>query len=628
MNETLKGSPFIKHRFLLYITRGGPYLIFLFAALFFLRDTPAWFLSENLGAGDWDAQTFYLEAARLTLLEYGQAPLWNPWYVGGLPVLENPQSKFFSPTFLIALFTKAPRALQFSIVFYYLLGFLSACYLFISVLGVRTGPALLGSGVFLYSSYLPLHLYAGHVTFIGYTLVPLALAAAIRAIQAREEKAKFFTSAVLLPVLISALVLSIIYAEGYHIALYLLPAGLGAALLYGLQNRSFGPLWIFLSVFCIFALFSAYRLLPQFEFFLTSGAGFFKDSSYLSLQGLWEIFTLATDNPLAIRRPEQAYFWWEYGAYIGVLPVYTLLAFSVFSRKQDWPLPLLIIGVLTFMAGHFAVFAPVKLLSQIPLYAHIRCYARLGFLVLFMGGIWLALLADRFLTYLAGRRELKGRLAALGFALIWLLTLATLYEMNKKNTPIFRKIFTLSPPVAREGREVRTPSPEKKKVPEEFRTISALKPYGANSAMYPALQKNYSTRDGYEILRSNRKLPALGEATYKGEAWLERGGDSNEVRADVWSPHKLEFRLKLKQPAILRINRNYYPGWRVNSPYKIESEKGLMLIRLKAGESLLRIKYSRPFYQTLLWVCLILQIGAIVFILYVYLPVSSRMSSL
>jgi hypothetical protein len=45
----------------------------------------------NLGFGDWDLFLGKIEAARRTVLLYGQFPWWDPWSRGGFPLAANPQ---------------------------------------------------------------------------------------------------------------------------------------------------------------------------------------------------------------------------------------------------------------------------------------------------------------------------------------------------------------------------------------------------------------------------------------------------------------------------------------------------------------------------------------------------------
>src|SRR5687768_13747541 len=61
--------------------RYAPYTLYALLALFF-----CWPLFEQplgLGANDWDQHLFYYGAVLKNIVEYGQAPFWNPWYCGG-----------------------------------------------------------------------------------------------------------------------------------------------------------------------------------------------------------------------------------------------------------------------------------------------------------------------------------------------------------------------------------------------------------------------------------------------------------------------------------------------------------------------------------------------------------------
>ena len=60
-------------------------------------------LWDRWGSRDWDQHLFFHEAPRKTIVEYGQIPLWNPYYCGGTILLGNPQSRCLAPTFPLVL---------------------------------------------------------------------------------------------------------------------------------------------------------------------------------------------------------------------------------------------------------------------------------------------------------------------------------------------------------------------------------------------------------------------------------------------------------------------------------------------------------------------------------------------
>ena len=77
--------------------RYAPYALYALLALFF-----CWPLFEQplgLGANDWDQHLFYYGAVLKNVVEYGQAPFWNPWYCGGNVLWQNPQIALLSPVY-------------------------------------------------------------------------------------------------------------------------------------------------------------------------------------------------------------------------------------------------------------------------------------------------------------------------------------------------------------------------------------------------------------------------------------------------------------------------------------------------------------------------------------------------
>ena len=51
-----------------------------------------------IGIGDWDYHQSWALAARKSIVEYGQLPMWNPWHCGGMDFLENPLARVYSPS--------------------------------------------------------------------------------------------------------------------------------------------------------------------------------------------------------------------------------------------------------------------------------------------------------------------------------------------------------------------------------------------------------------------------------------------------------------------------------------------------------------------------------------------------
>lgn len=76
------------------------------------------------GVSDWDQHLFYLESPIRVLKTYGQLPLWNPWYQGGMVLFQNPQVILLTPFTLLLLFLDTPEAIKVSIVLHYVIALL------------------------------------------------------------------------------------------------------------------------------------------------------------------------------------------------------------------------------------------------------------------------------------------------------------------------------------------------------------------------------------------------------------------------------------------------------------------------------------------------------------------------
>jgi hypothetical protein len=60
-------------------------------------------LAQSSEQNDWDFESQLNWAPYYTVAHFHQFPLWNPWKCGGMPMLGNPQSRFYSPFFIFYL---------------------------------------------------------------------------------------------------------------------------------------------------------------------------------------------------------------------------------------------------------------------------------------------------------------------------------------------------------------------------------------------------------------------------------------------------------------------------------------------------------------------------------------------
>jgi hypothetical protein len=74
------------------------------------------------GRYDWHLFFFHAYSRYRSVVEFGEPPLWNPWYIGGFPMVGNPQAASFNPFFLLDLRLGLIAAIRLKIVAHYAIG--------------------------------------------------------------------------------------------------------------------------------------------------------------------------------------------------------------------------------------------------------------------------------------------------------------------------------------------------------------------------------------------------------------------------------------------------------------------------------------------------------------------------
>ena len=137
-----------------------------------------WYVNSNYPTVGQDYRYF---VPRLidTYLHYKVNGLSIQWYTpsfgGGLPAYPNPQQIQFSVTQLLMVFVDPWAAILASIFLFGLAGFLGSYYFLKRQLGLQTAAALTGALVFGTSGFFIEHLAAGHLGYLGFTLLPCFL---------------------------------------------------------------------------------------------------------------------------------------------------------------------------------------------------------------------------------------------------------------------------------------------------------------------------------------------------------------------------------------------------------------------------------------------------------------------
>jgi hypothetical protein len=333
----------------------------------------------------------FAEAARASIVHYGELPLWNPYECGGIPLWDNPEVFVLSPLYLITLpFEDSTRAMQFWYAGHSALGFICMWLFVRSELGLSRLAALAASIVWAFLGFHQHHYAGGHTTFVSFLFLPLAFLLWRRA----EKDLRF---AVGLGLLFALMI--------YEAGTYSLPHFALALFVETLTRlrpaKRIAPIALAVAIVGVVTItVGAARFLPLIDQMRAHTRALGSESDYLSFKTLSEMFTAHDLGRHQMHVEGQVYVWGEYGSYIGLLTV-LLAGLGIVACGAEYAWMVFVLAVMVvFMFGNFAPFAPWSLLrGHVFPFKEMRVPSRFGletsfFLVAFAG-----LAADRFVGW-------------------------------------------------------------------------------------------------------------------------------------------------------------------------------------------------------------------------------------
>jgi hypothetical protein len=515
--------------------RYAPYALYALLALFF-----CWPLFEQplgLGANDWDQHLFYYGAVLKNIVEYGQAPFWNPWYCGGNVLWQNPQIALLSPVYPLTALMPLQLAMKVNIVLHYWIGFAGMHLLLTRVIGLTFLPAVVYvAALVVGSGATAIHLRVGHSVFLPGLYLPLQLYCFFTAFKTGEWKY----------ILLAAATLALMVFNGGTHILPMSVAALGTfSLCAAIATRDWRPL-AFVAVFGIAGIaYSAPKLLPVTEY--VTGEQYWdtrnpiEKPDLVTLDILRQTYLVPTER-VGSRLPMQRHGWHEYGNYVGLGSAALLVAglIVVLARRRHWfGVSLALTSIVLFMLslGEFGAYAPAVLSQRLPLFSNFRIPSR--YTIPFLQ--FVVLTAAWAFQSVQHRSPLTGtRRAALGVALI--VFTGHLLVTNQWH---FKDVFT-EPPFETTFHWMAGP--------REIATDQLTNAYSTGSPMLRALVENRAFFHCYESLQVYRASdPDRSLLSVQGTA---------RVSDVTFSPNRVAFNVfGGREPAKLLLNYNWAPGW-------------------------------------------------------------------
>jgi len=520
-----------------------------FAALALVTTWPLLSTAGSLnGYRDSHPLVQYEESARRSIVEFGQLPMWDPYYCGGMDGLGTPQSRYVSPTFLLTLLfgdLRAEPIVAFLMIFLGLEGaYRYARSYKASALGAAfAAPLFALSGLFAVAPAL------GWYNFFGFELLPWAAFGLRRAMAGRRWG---------IVIAAGALAWMVGFGGTYPAPL----AGLFCAFeaIAGLieRRRDRSALLVALRMAALTGALAlglaAIRLWPvaqtlQMAQRIIGGTpGLGPTSIVRALLGRIHPDDRG-DFPVA-------------GTFlVGGFAAVAVAAGIVVPRARQ----LVVVGALTLWlaAGYAANVSLFAAMKELPFYSTLRYPER--FLTLF------ALAASAVAALGVTRLQVFARTRTLG---AYGLTLGVGFLLANLG-PLVGNHYA-----AARGRPMTAPPPS---LAQEFHqargTRWALAYYG------PMGRGCLSCYDAYPVPQSPLLRGDLEAEEYFADP------TNGTVRRVSWSPNRIELDVDAARPGRLLVNSNWHPGWRSNVG-DVVNDKGLLAIDLPAGKQAVTLRFA------------------------------------
>ncbi len=542
----------------------------------------------NWGIEDWDYWAAHHEAARRTLVDYHQLPLWNPWCCGGTDLAAHPGSRVFAITSPLVFLLGAVGGLKLEMLLHAAAGMLGL-YAAGRQIGLDRFSAWLAPLAYFLGPLYALPVTAGMAWFTSVAFLPWALLFFLRS-EAGELRHLVASSA--------CLVFMYLGGGAYPLAIALLFFGFLALLdlrELGLvrTGRRIGTL-VALTV-----LLGAIKLLPSIDFMrdfprqAEQPTGFSMQSLSVGLFSRDQRLEVAATQFDGVHSGELlrgiSADYDDVGMYVGPL-VAALFALGLACQgRKTWKLLLAFLFFLLLSLGDRLPLGPYQILQQLPVFESMRFAERYRL-------VWLlcALLVAGSGLQLV-RRALGSRFPGrpYGDVVVAATLLAVLIDLFVVTRPIYQAAFPIAPMTFRASPEFRQIAGLPNYDADGFvpKPYGQARVYGAWSAHYPAFLMNLGFARCYESALVPRAAVPMRAKGYRGEVHLT--GTAGEVATEFWSPNKLRFRVRAASSGRLIVNQNYYRGWRASDGRPITSAAGLLAIAVGPQDREIEISYAR-----------------------------------
>jgi len=544
---------------------------------------------NNLGIQDWDQNFAWTEATRVSLLDYHQFPLWNPYKCGGTVQFANPQVPVLSIQTALALILGTLRGIKLSIFVHGVIGFVGFYLLARQYKLTYIGSAL-AAIIFSFSGITSSFLSSGMVVFTNFAYTPYILIFFNKSI----DKGKW------------GIVAGILFAVSFYYS-YQIPLLIGVYLLVytvvkSIAEKTAAPI----KAFIILVFTSGVLILPKLFFatqLLRISPRQLSDISGYSIQNFL-YFLLSRKQNLFNEMDVQGYYYAidENSLYVGILAFALFLLFFARNKKEIGRNAALIITLLIMIwlalgsGVHPSIYA---VLRRLPLFSSFRVAQRFRFDLIIPFSLIAGLGVDN-LIHLLPKHKLALILAIVCPLIVYadLAIFSTTNFLSKTliitnpETQLWRSDHFVQTGAVNLGFEIRRTI----EIPEKYLDSNIFIPW---SFEYLKIKQNNGVLDCYDPIPLGVKALGAGDENYQGEFHLVDTQADIAVENTFWSPNRLIFKLinnGMTPNNTLIVNQNFYPGWVVVKDGKeckrATNTDGLLFTQIEGTINSLSYKFS------------------------------------
>jgi putative flippase GtrA len=365
---------------------------------------------NNVFPGDFDMQVQMTEAARITIQEYGQFPLWNPWVSGGVPLFADPQFNILSPSLFLSFFVESSFAWKLTIFIYLIIGFFGMKKL-LRYISNNEVTSILFAYIWIFSSFFTLRAMGGHFTFLNLLLLPLFIYLLLNLNRSRKY-------VIYLCLLTAYLIYSAVH---YSLIFILLAVGLLAIIqtanyVYNKQWRE-GKQYIISMIVALLGgiLLALPRIIASLEYLASNKVTRLENPElFIGLSSGISTLIVPFQNLII---PRSSFGAFEASSYIGLLTMLVIVVsfsaylFLYFKKRSGFSVPVAIQFTLISIPLSFLIGlggAPFNELHKLPVFSSMRVSTRFfvltAFSLLLLGAYCYSKLIEKKLT---GKHSIK-----------------------------------------------------------------------------------------------------------------------------------------------------------------------------------------------------------------------------